>query len=297
MLNIYRKDIDIVTAAKSIVTGKPVPRTFYAQTTVSPLGAEALKHTVTRGCAMELLERGGWRLLGKRALPLLSYGPNTMRLLHNVTGASDAGFDAKVKFRLGDEVLAYVISEHTSTVPVASALVWLSHVPDGKPPKREAYERFIKLGGDFVVEALSDDLANGLVRVEKQKSVIESSGELLANGTAQRAALEAFLTAIDAAGRRDLATFIVAALRTLLPAPGATLTYSTCNDVSLRERREAQLAAGALLYVGKRIGQWREEARALRIFDDEYDAAQKLLRAWEFDFCRVDAAIAALEGL
>jgi hypothetical protein len=85
---------------------------------------------------------------------------------------------------------------------------------------------------------------------------------------------------VDAAGRRDLAGFLLDAGRPLLEQPASRWVEGLSLTAALSARSAAARASGALLRALGRLAQWDKEHRAVRFFDDTYDAAQLLLSEW-----------------
>lgn len=156
-------------------------------------------------------------------------------------------------------------------------------------------------GGPLVLEALQEDLTLCWVRMERYKSRVSDLAGMQRLGDAQAHVLDVFLDRIDAIGRRDLAGFLVeAAERLLRPGPSARFWIRRLSrDASFAERQAAFEAAGAFLRAVIRVGGWYRELALVRFFDDEYDAAQRILSAWESfgdaGFSRVEQIHAELD--
>jgi len=150
-------------------------------------------------------------------------------------------------------------------------------------PSRPTAPAFAPLlaDGGWLLEGLQDDLAARWRALEERKSGLSEPSALVALGTAQEQVVEAFLAALDAARRRDLAGFLLDALRPLLPRPASHwMAGLVIGRTSLSARAEAGRAAGAGLRALGRLAAWDAEHRAARIFDDDYDVAQRLLSEW-----------------
>lgn len=135
-------------------------------------------------------------------------------------------------------------------------------------------------GGGWLLEALQDELALRWRRLEEAKARLIEPKHLVDLGTAQERVLNAFLEAVDGAGRRDLAGFVLDALRPLVDQPASRWVSSLSPRASLSVKAEARRAAGASLRALGRMARWDAEHRAVRFFDDGYEAAQLLLSAW-----------------
>lgn len=135
-------------------------------------------------------------------------------------------------------------------------------------------------GGGWLLEALQDELALRWRRLEEAKGRLIEPKQLVDLGTAQERVLDAFLDAVDGAGRRDLAGFVLDALRPLVDQPASRWVSSLSPRASLSVKAEARRAAGASLRALGRLARWDAEHRAVRFFDDGYEGAQLLLSAW-----------------
>jgi hypothetical protein len=224
-------------------------------------------------------------------------------------GTEVAELDA-MPLSIGDEVALYLaldLAAGTAAQRVlarqpmtrASPLAWLgfAHWMAGPPP---SFAPRATGAGAVVVDALGRELAARWRAVELGKAALEDPDELLAYGRGQAAALDGFMAACDAAGRRDLAGFVIDAARPLLadgerrwPAP-RRLDPST----SLKARTAARQAAGALLRAVRRWAAWDEQHRGVRFIDDDYEAAQLLLARFEpIGRAGAETAAALLAGL
>lgn len=137
--------------------------------------------------------------------------------------------------------------------------------------------------GAVLLEALQWDLAQRWVRAERDKRRIAEPGELIAFGRIQDAVLRAYFGAIQGAARLDLSRFIITACCSLLAERSDSDAWQPALDGSgpLHLRSDARRASVALLRNLRTVRLWVEQAAGVRFFDEEYDAAQLLLRIWE----------------
>jgi hypothetical protein len=135
----------------------------------------------------------------------------------------------------------------------------------------------------MVLEALQPDLTRRWLEMERAKQGLRALDVMTHLGAAQTVVLEAFMTAVDQAARRDLATFLVEAGATLLPraVPPSAWIASLEGAGSLSDRTTARRAAGAFLRALVRWHGWDEQHRAVRFIDEGYAAAQLLLSRYE----------------
>ncbi|QSQ16313.1 hypothetical protein [Myxococcus landrumensis] len=134
--------------------------------------------------------------------------------------------------------------------------------------------------GGWLLEALQDEFALRWRRLEEAKGQLAEPRQLVDLGTAQEAVLNAFLDAVDRAGRRDLAGFLLEAMRPLVDQPASRWAANLTPRASLSQKAEARRSAGAGLRGLGRLARWDAEHRAVRFFDDGYEDAQLLLAEW-----------------
>ncbi len=138
--------------------------------------------------------------------------------------------------------------------------------------------------GADVVEALAPLLAARWAEVERRKAKIADRDYLAALVRSQDLARDAFLDALDAAGRRDLARPLLdAAAAVLRPGRGAKDWFHDrlTHGLGLAERTSVRRSALSLLGAFDRLRGWDDEARTVGYFDDGYAAAQLAKSEWE----------------
>ncbi len=161
-----------------------------------------------------------------------------------------------------------------------SPLAWLgfAHLMTGEPPD---FAPLVTGAGAVVVDALSNELAVRWRAAELAKRVLDNPDELLAYGRAQSETLDRFMTACDAAGRRDLAGFVLDAAKPLLERNVLPAAQLLDPAKPLSTRSAARLAAGSLLRAVRHWAHWDEQHRGVRFIDDGYETAQLLLARFE----------------
>ena len=203
----------------------------------------------------------------------------------------------------GDELLLYLAcelarccgcSDAVAASPAfrRSALCWVGFADllarRGPPSTGElpdaAFTSLFAPSRVVLLEALQGDLARRWLEMERGKARLTGTERLLQVGQAQQRALDGLARAADAAGRRDLLGFVWRAGGKLLrhrPAAAHWLA-ALSPESSLAERSQACREGGAaFLRALLGLQAWVEEARSRRFFDDDYAAAQLLLRQWE----------------
>jgi hypothetical protein len=282
--------------------------TYYG---LRPTATRLLKQTLAVGCVRELMRRGGWqrgailedeRVVHGRAWERTPPRPLHFSLLsvHLCQWIAYQPLDAKtvrplpaLDPTLGDEILLYLAHEllGPSMTPLLarqaafarSALCRLAFPIGGAEAHGElpAFEPWLRGGGAVVVAALAPDLARQWIALARRFADYE-----LPTPTGQDNTADAFLSAIDTLGRRDLAQFVVDAGAGLARGADARalarrLAPRIPGRVSVGARAAARHAAGAPLRALVRVGRWHEEHKLIRHFDDGYAAAQHLLGRWE----------------
>ena len=196
---------------------------------------------------------------------------------------------------IGDQIMIYLALDASRATPAArvlaaqpliagAPLAWLGFAPlfaahRHAPPQR--YTSLIEGAGAIAVEALADELAQRWYAAELAKRQVEDPAELIALGAAQDAVLEQFMGACDAARRRDLARFVLDAAAPLLARNLSPHVVALDPRRPLSERAKARIAAGALMRAINRWNDWDQLHRGVRYIDDDYQAAQLLLQAFE----------------
>jgi hypothetical protein len=138
--------------------------------------------------------------------------------------------------------------------------------------------------GACILESLQPELAGRWIAGARDQGRIDDWGELRACGRSQELVLDAFLPALEAAGRRDLARFLFQALAELLPPDAAAAAWikpEASASVRLADRGETHRAALALIRQLERFRGWETDARSVGYFDEGYAASQLVKAEWE----------------
>jgi hypothetical protein len=279
-----------------------------------------VQDTLAKGCIGLLARGGGWRrerhlrgnhiadgLLWQRTAPrdlALHFSRHTMDLLLWFTAEDPS--DGKSRRRRpppdsltpGDALVCYYVYTALRETQAASALTnrlgfgsqalcWLAFPEDfTKRPgdDKPDFTNWTSGPGSCVLEALQGELTQRLLATERGKRQSAEALLVQALGTAQERILDAFLSAIDRAGRRDLARFLLAALSELLPsgvAPSAWVGSLKDTGVRLADRAATMRMALALARQLDRLRHWEREARGAGYFDETYAAGQLWKAEWE----------------
>jgi hypothetical protein len=138
--------------------------------------------------------------------------------------------------------------------------------------------------GSCILEALQPDLAARWIAVESTKERLTDPRAVRELGRSQERVLEAFLNAVEKAGRLDLARFLLDAGRTLLgPHAHYGMWVGNLHLAGLRvaDRVASYQAAAAFLRQMDRLHSWERRAKAVGYWDEGYHASQLWKEDWE----------------
>lgn len=293
---------------------------------LGPTARAALSDTLARGSVLSLAKQGGWlaegskRLWERHAAPPLAFSGNTVRLFSwvlttplaepdaspllfkgEVTPAEDflvallidrlrgTGCDALLARQLSIRKLPLTTLAHAALM---ARDVALDEVPEFDVPVLAPF-----------VEGLRTLLSRSWLAAERSKRDLVAPEMLSRVGRAQGDVLDAWLTAIDRAGRRDLATFLIDTATSWLSVDRTPdeLTRSMSLDAPLRERTDARRRAAATLRSLSMLREWDQQHRTVRFIDDGYELAQRLVVDWgrlgERGFTRAASLVAELDAI
>jgi hypothetical protein len=159
--------------------------------------------------------------------------------------------------------------------------------------------------GACILEALHPLLAERWLAVERDKRYSADWRQLRALGTSQEQVLSAFLSAVEAAGRLDLARFLLRTLGRLLTPDANPEMWGVAvvrSGTRMADRSATTQAALALLRQTERLQRWERRARSVGYFDEGYEASQLTKNDWERNggdelFARAQAIIRATDPL
>jgi hypothetical protein len=281
-----------------------------------------VQEALAKGCTFLLAQRGGWRderylreekpaggRLWQRTAPEdlgLSFSKQSLEFLLWITanrpGEKSPSWQPNHKdLTDGDLLLLFFAHEGLrDTVEGLGApalrkrapymyhgLCWLAYPEDFTQVPTEVepdFSRWIDGTGGCILEALQPELTARWIHVESGKERIEQPAVMRGLGVAQDRVLEAFLSAIEKAGRRDLARFLVRAAAQLLGPhahPGMWTGALQMGGQRLADRAATYQAGTALLRHMDRLAGWASWARSCGYFDEGYAAAQLWLADWE----------------
>jgi hypothetical protein len=138
--------------------------------------------------------------------------------------------------------------------------------------------------GSCIMEALQPELTERWVASELSKGQTNDWNRLRSHGQRQDQVLDAFLAAVEKAGRRDLAGFLLVAMAELIQ-PNVTaqqwVNTPAITGARLADRVETYQSALALVNRVDRFRQWEHVARTVGYFDEGYAASQLIKADWE----------------
>lgn len=245
---------------------------------------------------------GGRGRLWERYAPTeLKFSSATLRLLRWLVATPFAAPASTIKplpataLEVGDQLMVYFALDATRATPAlrviaaqpfvhSAPLAWLGFSNELATNRRRDVPAFASLvggAGAIVVEALADELARGWHATDLAKRSMTDPDELVALGQTQDAVLNGWFDACDAAGRRDLASFVLDAAFPLIERNIAPVPEQLDPSTPLSVRGAARTGAGALLRAVVRWDDWDQQHRGVRFIDDGYASAQLLLNRFE----------------
>jgi hypothetical protein len=292
------------------------------QPKLAPEAARLVQDTLAKGC-VALLARGGWRRerylrgefvtegrvvegrLWERSTPDelgLGFSANALDFLLWCTAVSLRGANARWQPRkdrpltLGDRLLLFLAYRAVRSTQAADVLlrqrVLADHAlcrlafpqdyaADAPPPDMAPW---MHSPGSCLLEALQAELADRWVEIERGKTHLQLPSAMQRIGRSQWAALDALLSAAEAAGRRDLVRFLLVAAQRIFRTPPSPRAWVRSLDVSglrLSERADVYRDALALPHALETLHRWQREALATGYTDEGYAAAQLWKSQWE----------------
>ncbi len=301
-----------IEGARPLIDGRqPRPKCL------SRAAVELVQDALAKGCVWRLAREGGWLpdryLRGDRVATGrlwertpsddlgLSYSRYTLDFLLWLTADHPADRPARWNpgeraLTVGDRLLLFYAYEALRAcsgrlvdVPQfpRHALCRLAFPEDfvgNRPGLQPDFSTWTEGLGACVLEALQPCLAARWITLEQKKPAIIDPSHMMALGRVQAATLGAFLDAIDAAGRPDLARFLLSAGSALFReamGPRSWVGSLDLGRLRLAERADAHRAALAFLRSFGRLQEWERRARGVGYFDEGYAASQLWKAEWE----------------
>lgn len=320
LLTVARAAVGIVPAHEMLHL---LPDAVAAPDTLGPSARTVLEDTLARGTVWALAREGGWLPLGGRRVwergvaPVLSFTASLVTLFRWVLQSPlkqhhVRPLELNVPLTAAEELVATLLVERLRQLGLARALLaqscvaqWplvrLAHVVALAEEKDcDAPLHFSVQRTALFVEGLRHFLAKRWLEDELALWAEPSAEGVLRKRRAQALVLDAWFSAIDAAGRRDLATFVIDTAVEWMKSP-VPMPKSPWPQATWRVRSEALQASGEWFRAVRRLHRWDEEHRAVRFFDDGYEQAQALISDWqrlgERGFAAVRERLDALETL
>jgi hypothetical protein len=285
---------------------------------LSRTAIELLKDTLAKG-VVHRLATWGWRetrhlrneqvVSGRlwQRFPLearqLHFSPATVEWLLWLTSADATKYRKPTKRKLpplssGDlafAVVAYLTIEHTLVAgpwmkesrlcetPLLPLLAPEADIPAALQAQ-QPWSEWLAPERVWILEALQPLLANRWTLLEERSRRLGNRVELSHLGHRKRMILREFLDALEAAGRRDLARFLLVAAGRLLLHPQASSEWFVnlnLRGVRLADREEVYRAGLSTFAELDRFQRWQDEAVGIGYYDEGYAASQLWKSDWE----------------
>ena len=281
-----------------------------------------VEEALAKGCVLLLAQRGGWRVerhlrggkaaegrLWERTAPKdlgLPFSRHTLEFLIWITAARPGDKEPRWQpspdaLTPGDLLVLFLAHDglretaeslgaaqlRLRTPFVQHGLCWLAYPEDfsgAAPAARPDFGPWTTGLGACMLEALQPDLAARWVQVEGGKERITDPQVMRGLGQAQDRVLGAFLDAVEAAGRLDLARFLLRAAAQLLGSYANAGMWSGSLQMGgqrLADRAATYQAAVAFLRHLERLQRWERQARVVGYFDEGYAASQLWKSDWD----------------
>ena len=312
-------------------------------TKIGPTAMRVLTDTLAKGVVKVLARLGGARpriladtgstkparVFDVRADPEIAFSSYAFELVRWLANTSLIKYESAERFAstaqtIGDEICAYLalrLVDGTPCAPMVASspglrtpLTWLGFTRTlARHLRRTVHvspmaSLFATDGSRTVLECLSDDLARRwAASATWDVSELLDAEHALRIVLLERAAVDAYLDAVEESGRWDLATFLIDAAARVLP-PGATPRAVAARvaprvkaEGTLRARTESRQHAGAIFHALGRLGRKRDELALVHFIDEGYDVAQATLSSWEVlgrdGFVRAANVVSSLASL
>lgn len=294
---------------------------------------ELVQDTLAKGCVLVLARSGGWRRerflrdgqaaegrLWQRTSPAqlqLAFSRHTLQFLIWVTATKPGDKEpewspAMKELTPADQLLlglaygAVRTSEMGKALRarpaiLANGLCRLAFAEDfTEAPEKPALDFAPWTAGcrAGILEAWQSDLAAHWLDVERSKRRVSDWPTMRALGQSQEGTLGRFLDAVEAAGRLDLARFLLPVAAGLLSEQAASEDWIAGlprPGPRIADRLATYRAALAVLRQMERLAKWQQRARSIGYFDEGYAASQ----LWKTDWDRLggDALVTRAEKI
>ena len=284
-----------------------------------------VKDALAKGCVLLLAQRGGWRRerflrrgkiaegrLWQRTRPMqlpLEFSRFSLEFLIWLTATRPGDREPPLSvpsddLTSGDRLLLFLAHQKLRNAAdgpgamqmrlqspfVEHGLCRLAYpedftaAPDSIAPRFTPWTNGV---GAAILEALQPELEVRWVKIEAAKESMADPVRMRALGRSQELVLTAFLDAVEAANRLDLARFLLAAAGRLLDARVDARTWTEALQTSglrIADRAEVHRSATAFLRSLERLRALEQRLRSIGYFDEGYAAAQ----LWKDDWARHD---------
>lgn len=304
-----------------VLAKKPAPPCLTAD------GVRLAKDSLAKGLVLFLARNGGWRAerflrkgepvagrvwerspLAERTLTL---GRTPLSFLiwltaEKPTDTKDAWDNSAEHLSPGDELFfllafdalradpAVLEAVRAKAVFARNPLCWLAFPGELQTGQAPSFTPSMSGTRAIILECLQPWLAGVWTRAELGKRELTDWKRMRERGTAEQDALTAFLTAAEAAGRTDLARFLLRTLHSLFAGADREPAFWTGGlgtplPPRLADRLSTQRAALAVVQQADTLAGWDRRARAVGYFDEGYAAGQM----WKDDYEAADGPVVA----
>lgn len=321
MTRVARSEARLLALVRALVEGRGAEPWLVASyalpETISPAAMDLVEHTLAVGTVRRLASGGGWhvekrpvdgklvhgRLWERHPEPPLQFGRWSYQLLRHLLVqplANDPGrLDAPDVLHSGDVLLGFFAARALFEAGLNGAIGLVDSIPLVQLafPRQLATRQLLEQ--PWLLEALQDELADLWVTHLEQLGQVRDPLAFAQRNLAIDRTLNAYLDALDAQDRRDLADFLVdAGCRWVSEDATWMPPFELDPEAPLRARADASRSMVAFVGVLLRLAQGIHADGQVRFFEDTYDAAQVRLKRWErFGPARVAALRNAAERL
>lgn len=278
---------------------------------------EVLQDTLAKGYVQQLATEGGWRRarflrgeqvvegrLWERTPPqdlALSFSRHTLNFLILMVALQPKDFCEKwtvpPEITLGDQWFFFLMYRALRTTEskgivyrqhpvfrdhVLCRLLYADEFDTLTPVIAPAFGPWIQ--ASWYLEALQPLLAARWEEMERTKESITRPPRMVSLGRSQQEVLNAYLDAVEQAGRLDLARFLLQTLTAVLPSDVRAARWVgglKLENFRIAERADAYRAATAVLRCAEKLALWERQARAVGYIDEGYSASQLWKSDWE----------------
>lgn len=293
--------VPAMDAMRLLISSVSVPQKL------GPTARAALSDTLARGTVLSLVRQGGWMPVADQRLwertakaPPLEFTSNVVRILNwllatPLTEVEHAPLQLKGTLTIAEDAFVALLIDRLRGTGCEAALARQAALRKGpltvlthaglfaRDVPIDAVPKFDVVALTPWLEGFRSLFARSWLAVERTRRDLIEPSLLIRVGRAQEDVLGEYLDALNTAGRRDLATFLIDTAAQWVTAERKVddFTRSMALDAPLRERTDARRRSAALMRALAILRTWDQEHRSVRFIDDGYELAQRLVADWE----------------